>query len=107
MAASRKAIERTEYTQQEKPKSRKRDLSYNQRSSMPIIQCECGEKILLLPDLREMNIAIETHLAAHRKESNKTRINEAPLASLRQALIEQLLQLSCRTNAWLRMQRSS
>jgi len=69
---------------------------------MPLIDCECGEKILLIPDLREMNIAIETHLAAHRKRTKKIEITRTtPLASLRQFLIEQLLQLSSQTSAWL------
>ena len=102
MAASRKAFERTECTHQEKPNHRKQSLSYIQkyvqRNSMPIIQCECGEKILLIPDLRAMNIAIENHLAAHSKTIKKTKIKEASQTSLRQFLIEQLFQLSSQTN---------
>ena len=105
--ASRKAIERSECTQQEKPKFRKHDLSYGKINAMPIIQCKCGEKILLIPDLKAMNIAIEMHLAAHRKATKKTKIQEESFASLRQFLIEQLLQLSCRTYALLMMLGSS
>jgi hypothetical protein len=101
MATSRKAIERPGCTQQEKPRSRTHDLSYGKRNSMPIIQCKCGEKILLVPDLKAMNIAIERHLAAHRKATKKTKIEEESSASLRQFLIEQVLQLSCQANAWL------
>ena len=110
MAASRKAFERIECTHQEKPNRRKRGLSdiqsYIQRNSMPIIQCECGEKILLIPDLRAMNIAIENHLAAHKRTTKKTKINEVHQTNLRQFLVEQLFQLSTQTSqdsAWLKM----
>jgi hypothetical protein len=33
---------------------------------MKLIRCECGEKILLLPELKKMNEAIEKHVAQHR-----------------------------------------
>lgn len=107
MVTSRKAITRTYYTQQENPKRNKHDLSYSKVNSMPIIQCKCGEKILLIPDLKEMNIAIETHLSAHRKVIKKTKIAKDPLASLRQFLIGQLLQLSCQINISASNVRSS
>jgi hypothetical protein len=103
MEASRKTIKGPECAQQEKPKSRKNDFSYGKTNSTPLIDCKCGEKILLIPDLKAMNIAIETHIAAHRKVTKKTKIEEKSLASLRQFLIEQLLQLSCQTNASLIM----
>jgi hypothetical protein len=34
---------------------------------LPIISCECGDKILVVPDLQAMNNAIKTHVAKHKK----------------------------------------
>ena len=48
---------------------------------LPIIICECGAKILVVPDLKAMNRAIETHVNEHRK--NERRI-EKNLSSPRQ-----------------------
>jgi hypothetical protein len=41
------------------------------RTSMPIIKCVCGTKILVVPDLRAMDLAIKNHVAEHKK-TNKT-----------------------------------
>jgi hypothetical protein len=40
---------------------------------LPIISCECGAQILVVPDLQAMNRAIETHVAEHRKQENGTK----------------------------------
>ena len=34
---------------------------------MPVYSCSCGVKILILPDLSEMNKAIKNHVAVHSK----------------------------------------
>ena len=34
---------------------------------MPVFNCPCGVKILIVPDLPEMNRAIEHHLVLHKK----------------------------------------
>ena len=36
--------------------------------SLPTILCECGEKILVIPDLEEMARCIETHAMIHEKK---------------------------------------
>lgn len=33
-----------------------------------IITCKCGAKVMLVPDIRAMNKAIEFHLLAHKKK---------------------------------------
>jgi hypothetical protein len=38
------------------------------KERLPIIKCECGAEILLLPDLKAMDRAINAHVAEHRKE---------------------------------------
>ena len=32
------------------------------------ITCKCGAKILLVPDLKEMNLSLETHISEHKKK---------------------------------------
>lgn len=59
---------------------------------LPLLRCECGAEILLLPDLKVMNHAIEVHVANHRKKE-KDRTKAAKVAShIRQILIEQLFE---------------
>jgi hypothetical protein len=43
------------------------------KEHLPIINCECGAEILVVPDLQAMNCAIKTHADEHRK---KTRNNQ-------------------------------
>ena len=38
---------------------------------MPVFSCSCGTKILIIPDLPEMNKAIKNHLIEHRKLSGQ------------------------------------
>ena len=40
------------------------------KEHMPLIKCECGTEILLLPDLKAMDRAIDAHVAEHRKKGN-------------------------------------
>ena len=40
------------------------------KERLPLIRCECGTEILLLPDLKEMDRAIDAHVAEHRKKGN-------------------------------------
>ena len=40
---------------------------------LPIIKCECGTEILLLPDLQAMNQAINTHVNEHIKKGRNAK----------------------------------
>lgn len=40
------------------------------KERLPLIKCECGTEILLLPDLVAMDRAIDAHVAEHRKKGN-------------------------------------
>jgi hypothetical protein len=45
------------------------------KEHLPIIYCDCGAKILLLPDLQAMNLAIKTHVTEHQKKAkNKNNV---------------------------------
>jgi hypothetical protein len=46
---------------------------------MPVFNCTCGAKILIVPDIDEMNKAIEEHLAEHKRITGKC-LNEEFLA---------------------------
>ncbi len=46
-----------------------------QRNKMPVFTCSCGTKILIVPDLKEMDKAIKTHEIEHKKLTGK-RITE-------------------------------
>ena len=38
-----------------------------QKNHLPIARCVCGYEILVVPDLKAMNLAINNHLTAHKK----------------------------------------
>jgi hypothetical protein len=38
----------------------------------PIIRCDCGAEILVVPDLQAMNRAIKTHVAWHRRKERNS-----------------------------------
>jgi hypothetical protein len=37
-------------------------------TSLPVIECTCGAKILLVPNVKQMNKAIESHIEEHTKK---------------------------------------
>ena len=55
---------------------------------MALIKCECGYKILLIPDLKAMSKAIEDHVLDHLKKST----DEEETESIRVNLISQVLE---------------
>ena len=56
-----------------------------------LIKCECGTKILLLPDLKEMDRAIETHIAEHKKMEKSIKKAKAALDKIRLNLAQQTI----------------
>jgi hypothetical protein len=49
------------------------DIYLKQR--LPLIKCECGTEILVLPNLRAMNRAINTHVAKHKQREGADKKN--------------------------------
>jgi hypothetical protein len=47
-----------------------RGKTANYKKSMPIARCTCGFEILVVPDLKAMNLAINKHLNADKKARN-------------------------------------
>ncbi len=60
--------------------------------NLPLLTCECGAKILLLPDLKVMNHAIEVHIAEHIRNVNEVCNKKEIAAHIRQVLTEQLFE---------------
>ncbi|MGA3289195.1 MAG: hypothetical protein ABSD42_03010 [Candidatus Bathyarchaeia archaeon] len=56
-----------------------------------LIECECGTKILLLPDLKEMNCAIETHVAEHKRMEKSSTKAKITARRIRQDLTKQVI----------------
>ena len=48
------------------PEEDKKAQSYKLlKEHLPLITCDCGAQILLVPNLRAMNLAIKAHVAEH------------------------------------------
>jgi len=54
------------------PRSYIADTDNYLKERLPIINCECGAEILVVPDLQAMNRAIKTHADEHRKITRYT-----------------------------------
>jgi hypothetical protein len=68
------------------------------KEGLPLIRCECGVEILVVPDLQAMNRAIKTHVAEHRKKEilRKTYSNSDKISQLLSQLT--LLKISEQNN---------
>ena len=62
------------------------DADKHLKERLPIINCECGAEILVVPDLQAMNRAIKTHVAEHRKKRRNTQKNLITSSKISQLL---------------------
>jgi len=68
------------------------DMKDRQLYVSSFIKCECGAEILLLPDLRVMNHAIEVHVSKHREKEKSTDKAEAESKRIQELLITQVFE---------------
>jgi hypothetical protein len=61
---------------------------------LPIVKCSCGAEILLIPDVKKMNQAIEAHVLEHTKNIKNTKEAEAEAERVRSELIIKVLDLA-------------
>ena len=61
------------------------------KNSMPIVRCVCGSEILVVPDLKAMNLAINKHVAEHKRARDG-------LEDLTEFLTEQVMIVASRMN---------
>lgn len=52
------------------------ELDKQLKGLLPVVCCECGAEILLVPDLKAMNLAIKAHVAKHKENGRKLEGNE-------------------------------
>ena len=57
------------------------------KKGMPAVRCSCGFKILVIPDLKAMNQAIQNHITEHKKAGD----GSGRIDSLEEFLTEQIL----------------
>jgi|SRR5450756_112948 len=62
------------------------DANKHLKERLPIISCECGAEILVVPDLQAMNRAIKTHVAEHRKRERTAQRNVITSSKISQLL---------------------
>jgi len=70
----------------------------NRLSATSFIKCECGAEILLLPDLKVMNHAIEVHVSKHREKEKNHNKAEAESKRIENLLINQVFEKALRQN---------
>ena len=61
------------------------------KNNLPILKCECGHEILLLPDLKTLGKAIEEHVIEH---SKKYALTQEEADVLQDNLIAQALSMA-------------
>ena len=56
------------------------------KERLPIINCECGAEILVVPDLQAMDRAIKAHVVEHRQKERNTKNGTIRSGKIRQLL---------------------
>jgi hypothetical protein len=62
-----------------------------EKSRLPLIKCKCGAEILLLPDLKAMDKAIQAHAQSHCKAERNPYRAAAEVIQVQDHLIAQML----------------
>jgi hypothetical protein len=75
----------------ETPKAHKQSYVLSDRQ-VPVVRCECGAQIRLLPQVELMGKEIEAHAETHRKNEPDTAKAEALVTRIQDDLIRQALQ---------------
>ncbi len=68
-------------------------------ANLPLIECFCGAKILLVPNVKHMSEAIEAHVAEHTKKIKDQKEAEAEAERVRDDLIAKVLSKACETKS--------
>jgi hypothetical protein len=69
-------------------------LAKQNGNRLPVVKCECGAEILLVPDLSEMSKCIEAHALVHGKKLANPDEAEAEIARIQDLLARQVLRLA-------------
>ncbi len=71
----------------------KKQQDQNIGSNLPIVVCECGARIILLPDLDEMARVLDEHAATHEKSISDPNEAEAEHCRIEELLIQKVFSL--------------
>ena len=63
----------------------------NSDEKLPLIVCECGFKLLVVPDLDEMILSIEAHAVTHEKAETDPEKAEAEYCRIEELLTQKVL----------------
>lgn len=66
-------------------------MSRNLDRKLPVVVCECGFKILLVPDLEEMVRSIEAHATIHERSQTDTEKAKAEHSRIEELLTQKVL----------------
>lgn len=66
-------------------------------ANLPVIQCFCGAKILMVPNVKQMSKAIEAHAAEHTKKLKTQKEKDAEAERVRDDLTAKALAKACET----------
>lgn len=69
---------------------------YSGKNTFPIIKCECGLEIALLPDLKEMSLVVHNHAQAHKEAIADPKEAELTYKLIEKSLIAQILRIASR-----------
>jgi hypothetical protein len=75
--------------------STKKVRKNSSKLKLPTIHCECGHKILLIPDLKAMGLAIEEHALDHKR---KYALTDEETGNLEDRLVSQVFELVTKQN---------
>ncbi len=62
---------------------------------LPVIECFCGAKILLVPNVKQMSEAIEAHTEEHIKKLKTQKEKDEEAERVRDDLISKVLARAC------------
>lgn len=90
---TRKNLQKINFTSEESHKSK----SAARKKSMSTIRCVCGFEILVVPDLKAMDLAIKNHVAEHKLAGYDSE-ELLGIDSLAEFLTEQVLIVASKMN---------
>ncbi len=73
----------------------KKRKSESKGAGLPIIECSCGAKIVLVTNVAKMSEAIEAHALEHAKAFKTKREKDAEAERVRDDLIAKVLDRAC------------
>jgi predicted small metal-binding protein len=66
-------------------------MSRNLDRKLPLVVCECGFKILIVPDLEEMVRSIKAHATTHERSQSDTEEARAEYSRIEEFLTQKVL----------------